>query len=370
MEKLSKQDLIFLIESVLSNSLEINSSDIFQEGKPKASKTKSGKKVPGKYLTKDKAAMKKEIERVSKLKSDDPAAYGKWEADYKARNTKSGKPHKTKKSAATIAYEKKFGKKNENLNKLNEMDTNNEKYQECYDEIDMRLSWDKDRLPHYELDEIADTCGLEFEEVLNIFQKYLVDRDQKKYQELKNEIKNIFDEVDFYNQNYTFKDFMEYWNENNFPMDYGWASEEEIKKVFDELTINPNQLKMDLDENTDKALATKAKASGISKSILKRVYSKGAAAWKSGHRPGVSQQQWAMGRVNSFLTGKGGARKADKELWAQAKKSKKRKNESTEEILLRKKIREILNEEYINNEELEELYPMLVGEDKINKEEE
>lgn len=85
------------------------------EGKVKASKTPSGRKVPGKYLTKDKAAMKKEIERVSKLKADDPSAYGKWEADYKARNTKSGKPHKTKKSAATIAYEKKFGKKNENI---------------------------------------------------------------------------------------------------------------------------------------------------------------------------------------------------------------------------------------------------------------
>jgi len=77
---------------------------LLDEGKVKSSKTKSGRKVPGKYLTKDKAAMKGEIERVSKLKSDDPSAYGKWEADYKARNTKSGKPHKTKKSAATIAY--------------------------------------------------------------------------------------------------------------------------------------------------------------------------------------------------------------------------------------------------------------------------
>jgi hypothetical protein len=76
------------------------------EGKVKSSRIKSGRKVPGKYLTKDKAAMKGEIERVSKLKTDDPSAYGKWEADYKARNTKDGKPHKTKKSAATIAYEK------------------------------------------------------------------------------------------------------------------------------------------------------------------------------------------------------------------------------------------------------------------------
>lgn len=210
------------------------------EGKANSSRTKSGRKVPGKYLTKDKAAMKGEIERVSKLKSDDSSAYGKWEADYKARNTKDGKPHKTKKSAATISYEKKFGKKNESLNEEN--------------------------------------------------------------------------------------------------------------------MIN---------EETDTMIKNKAKASGISASILRQVYSRGAAAWKSGHRPGVSQQQWAAGRINSFITGSGGARKADADLWAKAKKSKKRKNESFEEILLRNKIREILREEL--NKDLEELYPMLVGEYNVEE---
>jgi hypothetical protein len=55
------------------------------------------------------------------------------------------------------------------------------------------------------------------------------------------------------------------------------------------------------------------------------VYAKGLAAWKTGHRPGVGQHQWAMGRVNSFVTGKGGARKVDKALWKRASKSKKKK---------------------------------------------
>lgn len=77
--------------------------------------------------------------------------------------------------------------------------------------------------------------------------------------------------------------------------------------------------------NVEKALANKAKATGISKTVLKQVYEKGLAAWKRGHRPGSSQHQWAMGRVNSFVTGKGGARKADKGLWKQARKSKKKK---------------------------------------------
>jgi len=81
---------------------------------------------------------------------------------------------------------------------------------------------------------------------------------------------------------------------------------------------------LEYDANVEKALANKAKATGISKSVLKSVYAKGLAAWKKGHRPGVAQHQWAMGRVNSFVTGKGGARKADAALWKRAKKSKKK----------------------------------------------
>ena len=73
-----------------------------------AKKKKKGKINPA-YLTKDAAAMKKEIDRVKKLKSDDPSAYGKWEADY-ADKAKT-KKYATKKSAATKAYEKRFGKK-------------------------------------------------------------------------------------------------------------------------------------------------------------------------------------------------------------------------------------------------------------------
>ena len=78
-----------------------------------------------------------------------------------------------------------------------------------------------------------------------------------------------------------------------------------------------------MDAKVEKALKRKAESTGISKSILKAVYRKGLAAWKGGHRPGVPQHQWAMGRVNSFATGKGGARKADAKLWAKAKKRKK-----------------------------------------------
>ena len=73
-------------------------------------------------------------------------------------------------------------------------------------------------------------------------------------------------------------------------------------------------------EGVDAALKEKAEKSGISLSVLRKVYERGMAAWRSGHRPGVAPQQWAMGRVNSFITGSGGARKADADLWKKGKK--------------------------------------------------
>ena len=75
----------------------------------------------------------------------------------------------------------------------------------------------------------------------------------------------------------------------------------------------------DSEDMSEKAIQNKAKESGIPYGILKEVYSRGMAAWQSGHRPGVSPQQWSLGRINSFITGSGGARKADADLWKRAK---------------------------------------------------
>ena len=67
-------------------------------------------------------------------------------------------------------------------------------------------------------------------------------------------------------------------------------------------------------------LVKKSEKSGISYGILKKVYDRGMAAWKSGHRPGTTAQQWAFARVNSFVTkGKGTWGKADKDLAAKVR---------------------------------------------------
>ena len=74
---------------------------------------------------------------------------------------------------------------------------------------------------------------------------------------------------------------------------------------------------------TIKAVQNKAKKTGMPYSILKQVYNRGMAAWKGGHRPGATQQQWAFARVNSFVTKSSGTwGGADKDLAAKVRGSK------------------------------------------------
>ena len=72
-----------------------------------------------------------------------------------------------------------------------------------------------------------------------------------------------------------------------------------------------------------KGLQNKAKKTGMPYNILKKVYDRGMAAWKGGHRPGATQQQWAFARVNSFVTKSSGTwGGADKDLAKQVRGSK------------------------------------------------
>jgi len=76
-------------------------------------------------------------------------------------------------------------------------------------------------------------------------------------------------------------------------------------------------------------LKNKSEKSGMPYGILKKVYDRGMAAWRGGHRPGTTQQQWAFARVNSFITKSSGTwGGADKDL------AKQVKSESLEEASL------------------------------------
>jgi predicted kinase/nicotinic acid mononucleotide adenylyltransferase len=92
-----------------------------------------------------------------------------------------------------------------------------------------------------------------------------------------------------------------------------------------------------IEEKALDGLKKKAEKSGISYGILKKVYDRGMAAWKTGHRPGTTPQQWAYARVNSFLTGGKTRTTADADLWKQAKGQKEEVEEARKSPLQRLK---------------------------------
>jgi hypothetical protein len=72
-----------------------------------------------------------------------------------------------------------------------------------------------------------------------------------------------------------------------------------------------------MEANPTEALKKKAEKTGMPYGILKKVYDRGVAAWRTGHRPGTTPSQWGLARVNSFATKSSGTwGKADKDLAA------------------------------------------------------
>jgi len=70
-----------------------------------------------------------------------------------------------------------------------------------------------------------------------------------------------------------------------------------------------------------KTLEEKAKATGVPLQYIRKSYDRGMAAWRTGHRPGATQQQWGYARVHSFLTCGKTYRTTDSDLAKAAKKS-------------------------------------------------
>ena len=73
-------------------------------------------------------------------------------------------------------------------------------------------------------------------------------------------------------------------------------------------------------ESPDASLKKKAEKTGIPFGILKQVFNRGKAAWRTGHTPGTNPDQWGHARVNSFATkSKGTWGGADKDLAAKVR---------------------------------------------------
>lgn len=96
------------------------------------------------------------------------------------------------------------------------------------------------------------------------------------------------------------------------------------RKTMSELLAEVSQVEQDLEEKllaeNEAALKKKAEKSGMPLGILRKVFNRGVAAWKGGHRPGTNPQQWGLARVNSFVTKSSGTwGKADADLAAKVR---------------------------------------------------
>jgi len=71
------------------------------------------------------------------------------------------------------------------------------------------------------------------------------------------------------------------------------------------------------------SLESKSKASGVPLKYITESYNRGMAAWRTGHRPGATEQQWGYARVHSFLLCGKTYHTTDSDLVGKAKKKSK-----------------------------------------------
>lgn len=93
------------------------------------------------------------------------------------------------------------------------------------------------------------------------------------------------------------------------PFDTDFRNGVRIKTKPSQYTLQFNKIFPDA-----KSLQKKAKKTGVPISIIRKVYKRGLAAWRTGHRPGANAQQWGYARVHSFLVKGKTFYTADKDL--------------------------------------------------------
>ena len=105
----------------------------------------------------------------------------------------------------------------------------------------------------------------------------------------------------------------------------------ELQEELINLVESTEDYALELNEDPTASLKKKAEKTGMPMGVLRQVYNRGVAAWKSGHRPGTTPEQWGHARVNSFVTKSSGTwGKADSDLAAKVRGSKKEEVELDE----------------------------------------
>jgi hypothetical protein len=74
------------------------------------------------------------------------------------------------------------------------------------------------------------------------------------------------------------------------------------------------------------SISDAAKETGVPVSLIKKSYDRGVAAWRTGHRPGATKEQWGIARYRSMLLCGKTHYTTDSDLVRKAKKTSKARN--------------------------------------------
>jgi hypothetical protein len=75
-----------------------------------------------------------------------------------------------------------------------------------------------------------------------------------------------------------------------------------------------------------KSIEGASKVTGVPSSLIRESYNRGIAAWRTGHRPGATKEQWGIARYRSMLLCGKTHYTTDSDLVRKAKKTAKARN--------------------------------------------
>lgn len=75
-----------------------------------------------------------------------------------------------------------------------------------------------------------------------------------------------------------------------------------------------------------KSIEGASKVTGVPASLIRKSYNRGVAAWRTGHRPGATKEQWGIARYRSMLLCGKTHYTTDSDLVQKAKKTSKARN--------------------------------------------
>jgi len=84
-----------------------------------------------------------------------------------------------------------------------------------------------------------------------------------------------------------------------------WKSEKAYRPFKTDVGVKTRKSKYNLEWKkkfpTAKSIPDAANVTGVPSSLIQESYNRGVAAWRTGHRPGASKEQWGVARYRSML---------------------------------------------------------------------